>query len=91
MLMTMFFIYLIGIFSFILNRFHLMLLLMSIEFMYLSLMIMFFYNSFMLSIMNIFMFLVTIVCEASLGLSLLVMMSFYYGNEMTNSFNMIKC
>nr|YP_010324921.1 NADH dehydrogenase subunit 4L [Haemaphysalis tibetensis]UNO54050.1 NADH dehydrogenase subunit 4L [Haemaphysalis tibetensis]UNO54089.1 NADH dehydrogenase subunit 4L [Haemaphysalis tibetensis] len=91
MLMTMFFIYLIGIFSFILNRLHLMLLLMSIEFMYLSLMIMFFYNSFMLSIMNIFMFLVTIVCEASLGLSLLVMMSFYYGNEMTNSFNMIKC
>nr|YP_010407726.1 NADH dehydrogenase subunit 4L [Haemaphysalis nepalensis]URF20616.1 NADH dehydrogenase subunit 4L [Haemaphysalis nepalensis] len=91
MLMTMFFIYLIGIFSFILNRLHLMLLLMSIEFMYLSLMIMFFYNSFMLSIMNIFMFLVTLVCEASLGLSLLVMMSFYYGNEMTNSFNMIKC
>nr|YP_010983046.1 NADH dehydrogenase subunit 4L [Haemaphysalis warburtoni]WOH23035.1 NADH dehydrogenase subunit 4L [Haemaphysalis warburtoni] len=91
MLMSMFFIYLIGIFSFILNRLHLMLLLMSIEFMYLSLMIMFFYNSFMLSIMNIFMFLVTIVCEASLGLSLLVMMSFYYGNELTNSFNLIKC
>nr|YP_010324908.1 NADH dehydrogenase subunit 4L [Haemaphysalis danieli]UNO54037.1 NADH dehydrogenase subunit 4L [Haemaphysalis danieli] len=91
MMSLMFLIYFIGVFSFILNRFHLMMLLMSIEFMYLSLMIMFFYNSMMMSIINIFMFLVTIVCEASLGLSLLVMMSFYYGNEMTNSFNLIKC
>nr|QDF58649.1 NADH dehydrogenase subunit 4L [Haemaphysalis longicornis]QTK21819.1 NADH dehydrogenase subunit 4L [Haemaphysalis longicornis] len=83
--------YFIGIFSFILNRFHLMLLLMSIEFMYLSLMMMFFYNSMMLSIINVFVFLTAIVCEASIGLSLLVMISFYYGNEMTSSFNLIKC
>nr|QDF58662.1 NADH dehydrogenase subunit 4L [Haemaphysalis longicornis] len=83
--------YFVGIFSFILNRFHLMLLLMSIEFMYLSLMVMFFYNSMMLSIINVFVFLTAIVCEASIGLSLLVMISFYYGNEMTSSFNLIKC
>nr|YP_009471799.1 NADH dehydrogenase subunit 4L [Haemaphysalis japonica]AVI15568.1 NADH dehydrogenase subunit 4L [Haemaphysalis japonica]UNO53985.1 NADH dehydrogenase subunit 4L [Haemaphysalis japonica]UXX50260.1 NADH dehydrogenase subunit 4L [Haemaphysalis japonica] len=91
MMSMTFFIYFIGIFSFILNRFHLMLLLMSIEFMYLSLMIMFFYNSSILNILNIFLFLTTIVCEAAIGLSLLVMMSFYYGNEMINSFNLIKC
>nr|UNO53972.1 NADH dehydrogenase subunit 4L [Haemaphysalis concinna]UXX50234.1 NADH dehydrogenase subunit 4L [Haemaphysalis concinna] len=91
MMSMTFFIYFIGIFSFILNRFHLMLLLMSIEFMYLSLMVMFFYNSSVLSILNIFMFLTMIVCEAAIGLSLLVMISFYYGNEMTNSFNLIKC
>nr|YP_009532702.1 NADH dehydrogenase subunit 4L [Haemaphysalis hystricis]AYA73268.1 NADH dehydrogenase subunit 4L [Haemaphysalis hystricis]QPM99873.1 NADH dehydrogenase subunit 4L [Haemaphysalis hystricis]UXX50273.1 NADH dehydrogenase subunit 4L [Haemaphysalis hystricis] len=91
MLSLTFFIYFIGIFSFILNRFHLMLLLMSIEFMYLSLMILFFYNSMMISIINVFVFLTAIVCEASIGLSLLVMISFYYGNEMTSSFNLIKC
>nr|UKG19930.1 NADH dehydrogenase subunit 4L [Haemaphysalis longicornis] len=91
MLSLTFTIYFVGIFSFILNRFHLMLLLMSIEFMYLSLMMMFFYNSMMLSIINVFVFLTAIVCEASIGLSLLVMISFYYGNEMTSSFNLIKC
>nr|UKG20203.1 NADH dehydrogenase subunit 4L [Haemaphysalis longicornis] len=91
MLSLTFIIYFVGIFSFILNRFHLMLLLMSIEFMYLSLMVMFFYNSMMLSIINVFVFLTAIVCEASIGLSLLVMISFYYGNEMTSSFNLIKC
>nr|YP_007475038.1 NADH dehydrogenase subunit 4L [Haemaphysalis formosensis]AFU55287.1 NADH dehydrogenase subunit 4L [Haemaphysalis formosensis]UXX50208.1 NADH dehydrogenase subunit 4L [Haemaphysalis formosensis] len=91
MMSLTFFIYFIGIFSFVLNRFHLMLLLMSIEFMYLSMMITFFYNSYYLSIMNIFMFLTLIVCEAAIGLSLLVMISFYYGNELVNSFDLIKC
>nr|YP_010329476.1 NADH dehydrogenase subunit 4L [Haemaphysalis colasbelcouri]UNO54011.1 NADH dehydrogenase subunit 4L [Haemaphysalis colasbelcouri] len=91
MLNLMFVIYLMGILSLILNRFHMMMLLMSIEFMYLSLMVMLFYNSFFLNIMNIFLFLVSIVCEAALGLSLLVMMSYFYGNEMVNSMNMIKC
>nr|YP_009560380.1 NADH dehydrogenase subunit 4L [Haemaphysalis bancrofti]QAB05947.1 NADH dehydrogenase subunit 4L [Haemaphysalis bancrofti] len=90
MSMTLF-IYLIGVFSFILNRFHLMLLLMSIEFMYLSLMVIFFYNSMMISIINVFVFLTAIVCEASIGLSLLVVISFYYGNEFISSLNLIKC
>nr|UXX50299.1 NADH dehydrogenase subunit 4L [Haemaphysalis yeni] len=91
MMSMTFFIYFIGIFSFVLNRFHLMLLLMSIEFMYLSLMVIFFYSSMMMSIMNVFMFLTVIVCEASIGLSMLVVISFYYGNELISSFNLIKC
>nr|WCD42291.1 NADH dehydrogenase subunit 4L [Haemaphysalis doenitzi] len=91
MLSMTFFIYFIGVFSFVLNRFHLMLLLMSIEFMYLSLMVVFFYNSMMISIINIFVFLTAIVCEASIGLSLLVLISFYYGNEFISSLNLIKC
>nr|YP_010185075.1 NADH dehydrogenase subunit 4L [Haemaphysalis montgomeryi]QVJ97812.1 NADH dehydrogenase subunit 4L [Haemaphysalis montgomeryi]WCD42531.1 NADH dehydrogenase subunit 4L [Haemaphysalis montgomeryi] len=91
MMSMTFFIYFVGVFSFILNRFHLMLLLMSIEFMYLSLMVIFFYNSMMMSIINIFMFLCAIVCEAALGLSILIVVSFFYGNEMTKSMNLIKC
>nr|YP_010329463.1 NADH dehydrogenase subunit 4L [Haemaphysalis mageshimaensis]UNO53998.1 NADH dehydrogenase subunit 4L [Haemaphysalis mageshimaensis] len=91
MMSMTFFIYFVGVFSFILNRFHLMLLLMSIEFMYLSLMVIFFYNSMLMNMINVFVFLTAIVCEASVGLSLLVMISFYYGNELTKSFNLIKC
>lgn len=68
-----------------------MLLLMRIEFIYLSLIIIFFYNSSILNILNIFLFLTTIVCEAAIGLRLLVIMRFYYGNEIINSFNLIKC
>lgn len=91
MISITFFIYFIGVFSFILNRFHLILLLMRIEFIYLSLIIIFFYNSYLLSILNIFLFLTTIVCEAAIGLRLLVIIRFYYGNELINSFNLIKC
>nr|YP_010324895.1 NADH dehydrogenase subunit 4L [Haemaphysalis punctata]UNO53946.1 NADH dehydrogenase subunit 4L [Haemaphysalis punctata] len=91
MLSMTFFLYLIGIVSFILNRFHFMLLLMSIEFLYLSLMMLFFFNAYLSSILNIFVFLTSIVCEAAIGLSLLVVMSFYYGNELVNSLNLIKC
>lgn len=91
MLRLTFTIYFLGIFSFILNRFHLILLLIRIEFIYLSLMVIFFYNSIILSIINVFVFLTAIVCEASIGLSLLVIIRFYYGNEITRSFNLIKC
>lgn len=85
------FIYLIGVFSFILNRFHLMLLLIRIEFIYLSLIVIFFYNSIIIRIINVFVFLTAIVCEASIGLRLLVVIRFYYGNEFIRSLNLIKC
>lgn len=91
MIRITFLIYFIGIFSFILNRFHLILLLIRIEFIYLSLIVIFFYNSIIIRIINIFVFLTIIVCEASLGLRLLIIIRFYYGNELTRSFNLIKC
>nr|YP_010535425.1 NADH dehydrogenase subunit 4L [Amblyomma tholloni]QLD97060.1 NADH dehydrogenase subunit 4L [Amblyomma tholloni]QLD97073.1 NADH dehydrogenase subunit 4L [Amblyomma tholloni]UYB78012.1 NADH dehydrogenase subunit 4L [Amblyomma tholloni] len=91
MMMMVLMLYIIGIVSLILNRFHLMMILMSIEFMYMSMtLLMLFYFSFF-NIMNIFVFLTSIVCEAAMGLSLLVMFNFYYGNEMMNSLNLIKC
>lgn len=91
MIRITFFIYLIGVFSFILNRFHLMLLLIRIEFIYLSLIVIFFYNSIIIRIINVFVFLTAIVCEASIGLRLLVVIRFYYGNEFIRSLNLIKC
>uniref|UniRef100_UPI0030FE4116 NADH dehydrogenase subunit 4L n=1 Tax=Bothriocroton hydrosauri TaxID=59643 RepID=UPI0030FE4116 len=91
MMSSMILIYIVGLISFILNRHHLIMLLMSIEFMYLSLMLMFLLMCFQFNMLSIFMFMVLIVCEAALGLSILVSMSFYYGNEMMNSMNLIKC
>nr|YP_011017351.1 NADH dehydrogenase subunit 4L [Amblyomma dubitatum]WQF69014.1 NADH dehydrogenase subunit 4L [Amblyomma dubitatum] len=90
MMMTMM-LYLIGVISLIFNRNHLMLILMSIEFMYMSMMILISFIFSVVNMMNIFVFLTTIVCEAALGLSLLVFFNFFYGNEMMNSFNLIKC
>lgn len=91
MIRITFFIYFIGVFSFIINRFHLILLLIRIEFIYLSLIVIFFLNSLITNMINVFVFLTAIVCEASIGLSLLVIIRFYYGNELTKSFNLIKC
>nr|WQF69076.1 NADH dehydrogenase subunit 4L [Amblyomma nodosum] len=91
MMMITVMLYSIGVVSLIFNRYHLMLILLSIEFMYMSMMILIMFVFLVVNMMNIFVFLTSIVCEASLGLSLLVFLNFYYGNEMMNSFNLIKC
>uniref|UniRef100_UPI0030FE25C2 NADH dehydrogenase subunit 4L n=1 Tax=Amblyomma nitidum TaxID=1325864 RepID=UPI0030FE25C2 len=91
MMMMTLILYTLGVISLILNRFHLMMILMSIEYMYMSMMMLALVSFCLVNILNIFLFLTSIVCEASLGLSLLVMFNFYYGNEMMNSFNLIKC
>nr|QFU14534.1 NADH dehydrogenase subunit 4L [Dermacentor marginatus] len=89
--MSIMILYVIGLLSLFVNRYQMMMILLSIEFMYMSLLLMMcIYFSFF-NILSIFVFLVSIVCEAGLGLSLLVLMSFFYGNEMMNSLNLIKC
>nr|YP_010535373.1 NADH dehydrogenase subunit 4L [Amblyomma hebraeum]QLD96943.1 NADH dehydrogenase subunit 4L [Amblyomma hebraeum]QLD96956.1 NADH dehydrogenase subunit 4L [Amblyomma hebraeum]UYB77934.1 NADH dehydrogenase subunit 4L [Amblyomma hebraeum] len=91
MMMMVFLFYTMGVISLILNRFHLMMILLSIEFMYMSMMILMLLYFSYFNILNIFVFLTSIVCEAALGLSLLVMLNYFYGNEMINSFSLIKC
>nr|YP_011017377.1 NADH dehydrogenase subunit 4L [Amblyomma parvitarsum]WQF69040.1 NADH dehydrogenase subunit 4L [Amblyomma parvitarsum] len=91
MMMLSFFLYFVGVMSLVINRFHLIMILMSIEFLYMSLVMLIFILFSLLNILNVFVFLVSIVCEAALGLSLLVLLNFYYGNEMLNSLNLIKC
>nr|YP_010324960.1 NADH dehydrogenase subunit 4L [Dermacentor marginatus]UNO54180.1 NADH dehydrogenase subunit 4L [Dermacentor marginatus]UNO54193.1 NADH dehydrogenase subunit 4L [Dermacentor marginatus] len=91
MMISIMILYVIGLLSLFVNRYQMMMILLSIEFMYMSLLLMMcIYFSFF-NILSIFVFLVSIVCEAGLGLSLLVLMSFFYGNEMMNSLNLIKC
>ncbi|KAH7977155.1 hypothetical protein HPB51_029858 (mitochondrion) [Rhipicephalus microplus] len=83
--------YLMGIFIFFINRYYLMMILLSIEFIYMSLLLMLCIFFCMFNILGVFTFLISIVCEAGLGLSMLVMMSFYYGNEMMKMMTLIKC
>nr|DAA34757.1 TPA_inf: NADH dehydrogenase subunit 4L [Amblyomma variegatum] len=83
--------YFLGIISLILNRFHLIIILLRLEFLYIStIVLMFFYFS-CTNFLNIFVFLARIVCEAALGLRLLVILNYFYGNEIINSFRLIKC
>uniref|UniRef100_UPI0030FEBDA1 NADH dehydrogenase subunit 4L n=1 Tax=Amblyomma calabyi TaxID=3065602 RepID=UPI0030FEBDA1 len=91
MLMLTVFLYFMGVMSLFLNRFHLLMILLSIEFMYMSLIFLIMILFSIFNLLNIFIFLMSIVCEAALGLSLLVLLNFFYGNELLNSFNLIKC
>nr|YP_010287117.1 NADH dehydrogenase subunit 4L [Ixodes acutitarsus]UKT61183.1 NADH dehydrogenase subunit 4L [Ixodes acutitarsus]UZN43760.1 NADH dehydrogenase subunit 4L [Ixodes acutitarsus]UZN43773.1 NADH dehydrogenase subunit 4L [Ixodes acutitarsus]UZN43786.1 NADH dehydrogenase subunit 4L [Ixodes acutitarsus] len=86
-----FFMYMVGMMTFLKNRFHLMTVLLSFEFMYLSLffmlLILMLSNNYLLCMV----YLIMIVVEASLGLSLLVIMSFFYGNDKVMAMYMLKC
>nr|UYB78038.1 NADH dehydrogenase subunit 4L [Dermacentor albipictus]UYB78051.1 NADH dehydrogenase subunit 4L [Dermacentor albipictus] len=91
MMISIMILYVIGFVSFFVNRFYMMMILLSIEYMYMSLLLMMcIYFSFF-NVLTIFVFLVSIVCEAGLGMSLLVLMSYFFGNEMIKSMSLIKC
>nr|YP_011017325.1 NADH dehydrogenase subunit 4L [Amblyomma boeroi]WQF68988.1 NADH dehydrogenase subunit 4L [Amblyomma boeroi] len=91
MMMILVYLYCMGVTSMILNRFHLIMILMSIEFLYMSLLLAVMFIFCKMNILNSMLFLMAIVCEAAVGLSLLVLLNFHYGNELLNSMNLIKC
>nr|UNO54387.1 NADH dehydrogenase subunit 4L [Argas persicus] len=84
--------FMFGLMSFLMNHSHLLMLLLCFEFMYLCVFIMLAMTigttGFM---MNVIIYLIIIVCEASLGLSLLVVSVFFYGSDKLNSIFMLKC
>nr|YP_010010567.1 NADH dehydrogenase subunit 4L [Psylliodes chlorophana]QOH99586.1 NADH dehydrogenase subunit 4L [Psylliodes chlorophana] len=85
----LFFMFVSGMISFILNRKHLLLMLLSLEFIVISL----YLNMFMyLMSMNYEMFfsmifLTVSVCEGVLGLSILIMMVRVHGNDYILTFS----
>nr|YP_010851769.1 NADH dehydrogenase subunit 4L [Penicillidia dufourii]WGH14997.1 NADH dehydrogenase subunit 4L [Penicillidia dufourii] len=92
--MIMFFfemMFLMGMLVFVKNKKHLLLLLLSLEYMVLSLFMMFYlYLSMMYNMYYLLMiFLVMTVCEGVLGLSILVSMVRMYGNDNFQSFNIL--
>nr|YP_010701700.1 NADH dehydrogenase subunit 4L [Dasysyrphus albostriatus]WCJ53261.1 NADH dehydrogenase subunit 4L [Dasysyrphus albostriatus] len=88
-----FFMMMMGILIFISNRKHLLSMLLSLEYIVLSL----FYLLFVyLNIYNFegyfsMIFMTFSVCEGVLGLSILVSMIRMYGNDYFQSFNILQC
>nr|UJI65683.1 NADH dehydrogenase subunit 4L [Basilia ansifera] len=83
--------FMIGMLSFIFNKKHLLIMLLSLEYMVLSLfMVMYIYLSMVLNQYYLLMiFLIMTVCEGVLGLSILVSMVKMYGNDNFQVFNIM--
>nr|YP_003875517.1 NADH dehydrogenase subunit 4L [Ellipes minuta]ADD97005.1 NADH dehydrogenase subunit 4L [Ellipes minuta] len=85
--------FLIGVYIFSSKRKHLLLMLLSLEFIVLSLFLMFMSMMEMIQaeIYYVIMFFVFSVCEGSLGLSVLVSMVRSYGNDYYSSLSLVEC
>nr|YP_010968363.1 NADH dehydrogenase subunit 4L [Isomyia nebulosa]WNO18611.1 NADH dehydrogenase subunit 4L [Isomyia nebulosa] len=83
--------FIMGVFTFVFNRKHLLSMLLSLEYIVLSLFLMLFIYLNMLNYENFFsmMFLIFSVCEGALGLSILVSMIRTHGNDYFQSFNIL--
>nr|UEK75593.1 NADH dehydrogenase subunit 4L [Epistrophe zibaiensis] len=88
-----FFLMMMGIFIFISNRKHLLSMLLSLEYIVLSLFYLLFIYLNMLNYESYFsmVFMTFSVCEGVLGLSILVSMIRMYGNDYFQSFNILQC
>nr|YP_009443857.1 NADH dehydrogenase subunit 4L [Prionoglaris stygia]ATU07078.1 NADH dehydrogenase subunit 4L [Prionoglaris stygia] len=82
----------IGMKSFIFYHKHILSVLLSLEFMMMSIYIsLFFYMLFYFDLYFMMIYLTLCVCEAVLGLSLLIMIIRSSGTEMHGVLSMIKC
>nr|YP_010708605.1 NADH dehydrogenase subunit 4L [Silvatares holzenthali]WCR50265.1 NADH dehydrogenase subunit 4L [Silvatares holzenthali] len=91
-ILIMFFMnYLIGNFMFSLNRKHLLIILLSLEFIIMNLFFLIYFNSSFMgsSIYFMFFFLVLSVCEGVLGLSILIYLVRVNGNDYIFMYNII--
>nr|UFZ13878.1 NADH dehydrogenase subunit 4L [Neochauliodes latus] len=90
LLMVMF---ICGIWVFVSKRKHLLLMLLSLEFMVVCLFswLMWFLLVFNYEFYFSMVFLTFTVCEGALGLSILVSMIRTHGNDYFNSFSILKC
>nr|YP_010022572.1 NADH dehydrogenase subunit 4L [Sarcophaga depressifrons]QOP39420.1 NADH dehydrogenase subunit 4L [Sarcophaga depressifrons]QXG15696.1 NADH dehydrogenase subunit 4L [Sarcophaga depressifrons] len=85
--------FIMGVFTFVSNRKHLLSMLLSLEYIVLSLFLLLFIYLNVLNFESFFsmMFLTFSVCEGALGLSILVSMIRTHGNDYFQSFNILQC
>nr|AXS66557.1 NADH dehydrogenase subunit 4L [Latridiidae sp. 1 KM-2017] len=83
--------FMMGCLSFCINRKHLLMMLLSLEFIVLSLFFMLFLFLFYIKMEYYFsmIFITMSVCEGALGLSILVAMIRTHGNDYFQSFNIL--
>nr|YP_010946982.1 NADH dehydrogenase subunit 4L [Symplocodes ridleyi]WGO57739.1 NADH dehydrogenase subunit 4L [Symplocodes ridleyi] len=93
MMIYLYLIFFCGVWVFSSDRKHLLVTLLSLEFIVLGLyMLLYFYlNLFNYELFFCMIFLSFSVCEGCLGLSILVSMIRSYGNDYFQSFNMLQC
>nr|YP_010535658.1 NADH dehydrogenase subunit 4L [Alectorobius puertoricensis]UYB78544.1 NADH dehydrogenase subunit 4L [Alectorobius puertoricensis]UYB78557.1 NADH dehydrogenase subunit 4L [Alectorobius puertoricensis] len=85
-------IFICGFLSILLNRKHILIVLLCLEFMYLGILFCVFFSAGLeWSGLNLIVFMFLIVCEAGLGLSILVSVVYHYGNDSINSIILLKC
>nr|UYL27206.1 NADH dehydrogenase subunit 4L [Alectorobius amblus] len=81
-----------GLLSILFNRKHVLILLLCLEFMYLGILYCVLMGNMMVEMwLNMIMFMFLVVCEAGLGLSILVSGVYYYGNDKVSSVLVMKC
>nr|YP_009480276.1 NADH dehydrogenase subunit 4L [Navis striatus]AIZ58461.1 NADH dehydrogenase subunit 4L [Navis striatus]AIZ58474.1 NADH dehydrogenase subunit 4L [Navis striatus]AMX74128.1 NADH dehydrogenase subunit 4L [Navis striatus]QLD97033.1 NADH dehydrogenase subunit 4L [Navis striatus]QLD97046.1 NADH dehydrogenase subunit 4L [Navis striatus] len=81
-----------GLLSLLINHKHFLMLLLCFELMYLGIFILLLQMTVLLSFfLNLILYLIIIVCEASLGVSILVASVYYYGNDKLGVFSLLKC
>ncbi len=85
--------FIIGVFTFVSNRKHLLSILLSLEYIVLSLFLLLFIYLNILNYENFFsiIFLTFRVCEGALGLSILVSIIRTHGNDYFQRFNILQC
>nr|ASY97959.1 NADH dehydrogenase subunit 4L [Gongylus gongylodes] len=93
MLMMFYFMFFCGMWVFSSKRKHLLMTLLSLEFIVLILFVILYYYLVMLSaeLFLTMVFLSFAVCEGALGLSILVSMIRTHGNDYFNSFSLLQC
>nr|YP_010519747.1 NADH dehydrogenase subunit 4L [Furcilarnaca wufengensis]UXP34262.1 NADH dehydrogenase subunit 4L [Furcilarnaca wufengensis]UXP34344.1 NADH dehydrogenase subunit 4L [Furcilarnaca wufengensis]UYA97100.1 NADH dehydrogenase subunit 4L [Furcilarnaca wufengensis] len=91
--LMMVFMFLVGAYVFCSKRKHLLMALLSLEFMVLItfMMLFIFLNFFSCELFFSMVFLVFSVCEGALGLSILVSMIRTHGNDFFQSFVILQC
>nr|YP_010550086.1 NADH dehydrogenase subunit 4L [Ornithodoros phacochoerus]AIZ58643.1 NADH dehydrogenase subunit 4L [Ornithodoros phacochoerus]UYL27154.1 NADH dehydrogenase subunit 4L [Ornithodoros phacochoerus] len=92
MFLVSMFMFLSGGFSLLMNRSHILLVMLSLEFMYLGVMI----NVFMVCGISKFfllliVFMIVVVCEAGMGLSVLVLSVYFYGSDSFRMMSLLSC
>nr|YP_008999625.1 NADH dehydrogenase subunit 4L [Antricola mexicanus]AHF21661.1 NADH dehydrogenase subunit 4L [Antricola mexicanus] len=81
-----------GLLSILMNRKHVLILLLCLEMMYIGIMYCVFVGICSWgSMLNMIVLMFFIVCEAGLGLSILVGNVFFYGNDKVSTMVLIKC
>lgn len=87
------FMFLVGVLVFVLNRKHLLSILLRLEFIVLALFILLFFYLLSFGFQEFFsiIFLTFTVCEGALGLSILVSLIRTHGNDYFQTFRILQC